>query len=50
MDSPGGDGPNLACRASGQCDQGTIGAHTQQVHRSRCHVCGQTLTASKGTA
>jgi transposase-like protein len=50
MDSRGVFCPNLACPARGQRDQGNIRVHSQQAQRFRCRVCGQTFTASKGTA
>jgi transposase-like protein len=50
MDSQGVFCPNLACPARGQWDQGNIRVHSQQTQRFRCRVCGQTFSASKGTA
>lgn len=50
MDSPGVFCPNRACPARGQAEQGNIRVHSQQPPRFRCRVCGQTFTASKGTA
>jgi transposase-like protein len=50
MDSRGEFCPNLACPARGQRDQGNIRVHSQQTQRFRCQVCGQTFSASKGTA
>jgi transposase-like protein len=50
MDSRGVFCPNPACPASGQCDQGNIRVHGQQVPRYRCTVCGRTFTPTKGTA
>ena len=50
MDPPGVFCPNLACPVRGQADHGNIRVHSQQTRRYRCTVCGQTFTASKGTA
>jgi transposase-like protein len=50
MDSLGVFCPNLACPARGQPNQGNIRVHSQRDRRYRCQVCGQTFTASKGTA
>ena len=41
---------NLDCPARGQSGKGNIGVHSRAEGRYICHVCGQTFTASKGTA
>lgn len=41
---------NLDCPARGQIGKGNIGIHSRKDGRYICHVCGQTFTASKGTA
>jgi len=41
---------NLACPARGQRGEGNIGVHSLKERRYICHVCGQTFTASKGSA
>ena len=49
---------NLDCPARGQSGKGNIGIgvavhcnlHSRKDSRYICHVCGQTFTASKGTA
>jgi transposase-like protein len=50
MDSQGVFCPSRACPARGQREQGNIRVHSQHDRRYRCRVCGQTFTASKGTA
>jgi transposase-like protein len=41
---------NLDCPARGQRGKGNIGVHSLKERRYICHVCGQTFTASKGSA
>ena len=41
--------PNLACSARGQRGQGHIRIHCRQRQRYRCRICGQTLSARRGT-
>lgn len=41
---------NLDCPARGQSGKGNIGIHSRKDGRYICHVCGQTFTATKGTA
>jgi transposase-like protein len=50
MDSRGVFCLNRACPARGPRDQGNLRVPSQRGQRSRCTVCGRTLTASKGTA
>ena len=41
---------NMACPARGQSGKGNIGIHSRKDQRYVCHQCGQTFTASKGSA
>ncbi len=42
--------PKLACPASGQRGQGTMGLHAQQEKRFLCTACRKTCTTTTGTA
>ena len=42
--------PNLACPASGQTGQGTIGVHSRKEQRFLCTQCRKTFTTTQGTA
>jgi IS1 family transposase len=41
--------PNAACSARGQIGQGTITIHGRKRPRYRCHTCGCTFAAGRGT-
>ena len=40
---------NAACPARGRIEEGNIGVHSRQDQRYKCHVCGKTFTATRGT-
>lgn len=42
--------PNLTCSARGQIGQGNISIHGRKRPRYKCHQCGQTFSARRGTA
>ena len=41
--------PNIDCPARGQQDKGNIAVHSRAEPRYRCHVCGKTFSATKGS-
>jgi len=41
--------PNAACPAKGVRGQGNIGVHSRKERRYRCHTCGKTFAATRGT-
>jgi transposase-like protein len=41
--------PNVACPAKGVRGQGNSGVHSRKERRYRCHICGQTFAATRGT-
>lgn len=40
---------NWDCAARGQIGEGNIGVHSRQDQRYKCHVCGKTFSATRGT-
>src|SRR5579864_1918472 len=42
--------PNMACSARGQLGAGNISIHGRKRPRYKCHTCGQTFSARRGTA
>ena len=42
--------PNETCSARGKIGEGTIRIHSYQPQRYRCHTCGKTFSARRGTA
>ena len=41
--------PDIDCPARGQVGKGNISVHSQKEQRYKCHVCGKTFAATKGT-
>lgn len=41
--------PNVTCSARGQTGQGNSSIHGRKRQRYRCHICGQTFSARRGT-
>lgn len=42
--------PNMTCSARGQLGAGNISIHGRKRPRYKCHTCGQTFSARRGTA
>src|SRR5258708_20608359 len=42
--------PNLTCSARGKLGAGNISIHGRKRPRYKCHMCGQTFSARRGTA
>ena len=42
--------PNMTCSARGQVGAGNISIHGRKRPRYKCHTCGQTFSARRGTA
>ena len=42
--------PNMTCSARGQLGAGNISIHGRKRPRYKCHTCGKTFSARRGTA